>query len=355
MARCLLSAAATRIRRTLTSRPILNRWQVNVGASLLLTVGAFASVARSQDGGDSLDIVQLRSNFYVIAGAGGNISAQIGPDGVVLVDAGSSDAAGRVQAALKKVTDLPIRYVIDTGPDTDQVGGNGALAKAGRSIFAAGAEPLGGEFAKAMTNGFAASIIAPEDLLLRMSAPTGQKAPFPSDSWPTEAFAEKRKYIYMNHEGVEIFRILAAHSDSDSIVFFRASDIIAAGAVLDANRFPVIDLEKGGSIQGEIDALNRIIELSVRPIPFVFQGGGTYVVPGHGHVYDISDVVDYRDMIVVIRDLIQDMIHHGKTLAEIQAASPAKGWERQYGSRSGPWTTNNFVEAIYKSLTRKSK
>jgi glyoxylase-like metal-dependent hydrolase (beta-lactamase superfamily II) len=328
---------------------------MNVGACLLMTIGGFASIARSQDSGDSLDIVRLRSNFYVIAGAGGNISAQIGPDGVVLVDAGSSEAASRVLVALKKVTDQPIRYIINTGPDADHVGGNGALAKAGRSIFAAGMEPLGGDFAKAMTNGFAASIIAPNDLLLRMSAPTGQIALFPADSWPTEAFAEKRKYIYMNREGIEIFRLPAAHSDSDSFVFFRASDVIAAGDVLDANHFPLIDLEKGGSIQGEIDALNRLIDLSVRPIPFIFQGGGTYIIPGHGHVYDLSDVVEYRDMIVIIRNLIQDMIDHGKTLAQIQEASPAKGWEQQYGSHSGPGTTNNFVEAIYKSLTRRSK
>ena len=220
-------------------RPVISnlyRWLVNT--SVFATMGLIALPALSQHADDPLDIVYLRSNFFVIAGAGGNIAAQVGPDGVVIVDAGTREAADRVISSLKKVTDQPIRYIIDTGPDTDHVAGNGILAKTGRSIFAAGTEPLGGDFAKAMTDGFAASIIAPNQLLARMSAPTGQKAPSPSDSWPTESFAEKRKYIYMNHEGIEIFRQPAAHSDSDSIVFFRASDVIAAGDLVDANRFP---------------------------------------------------------------------------------------------------------------------
>ncbi len=173
---------------------ISNLYPWLVKASVLVSIAVLAPAAFSQSAGDPLDIVYLRSNFFVIAGAGGNIAAQVGPDGVVIVDAGTREAADRVISSLKKVTDQPIRYIIDTGPDTDHVAGNGILAKTGRSIFAAGTEPLGGDFAKAMTDGFAASIIAPNRLLARMSAPTGQKAPFPSDSWPTESFAEKRKY-----------------------------------------------------------------------------------------------------------------------------------------------------------------
>ena len=145
----------------------------------------------------------------------------------------------------------------------------------------------------------------------------------------------------------------AAHSDADSIVFFRRSDVVVAGDVIDTNRFPVIDIAKGGSVAGEIDALNRIIELAIPPGPFVFLGGGTYVIPGHGRICTQFDVVEYRDMIVIIRDVIEDMIRRGMTLDQIQAASPAKPFERQYGATSGDWTTRNFVEAVYKSLTGK--
>jgi glyoxylase-like metal-dependent hydrolase (beta-lactamase superfamily II) len=318
-----------------------------------LAVWGSGQVAQTQQNGD-LDVLRIRPNFYVIAGGGSNIAVQTGPDGAVVVDAGSAEAADRVVAALQKITaDAPIRFVIDTSADADHVGGNARVAKAGRSIFNTGTEPIGGAMGQAMTSGFAASIMAHERVLFRMSAPTGQKAAFTSDAWPVETFSGRRKDIYLNGEGIQIFHELAAHGDSDSVVLFRASDVVVAGDIIDANRFPVIDLEKGGSIQGEIAALNHVIELSVRPVPFVFEGGGTYVVPGHGRIYDKSDAVDYRDMIVTIRDVIQDMIRRGMTLDQVKAAAPAKPYELQYGSKSGPWTTDNFVEAVYRSLTAK--
>jgi glyoxylase-like metal-dependent hydrolase (beta-lactamase superfamily II) len=152
-----------------------------------------------------------------------------------------------------------------------------------------------------------------------------------------------------------VLRQPAAHSDGDSLVFFRASDVIAAGDILDTTRFPVIDLAAGGSIQGEIDALNRIINISVRPMPLVYQDAGTYILPGHGHVMSQPDVVDYRDMVVIIRDAIEDMKQRGMTLAQVQAAEPAQGYATRYGSSKSPWTTNDFVAAIYKSLPSESK
>lgn len=322
-------------------------------AGLYLFTGGPGKIARAQQSGEDLEVLRLRPNFYMIAGAGGNIGVQTGEDGVVLIDAGSEAASDRVVAAVRKLADRPIRYIINTGADADHVGGNAKLAKAGRSIFAMGPEPVGGEFAKEMTNGYAASILATENVLLRMSAATGTQSAFPNGAWPTETFREKRRYIYFNHEGVEILRQPAAHSDADSVVFFRASDVIATGDIVDTTRFPVIDLQKGGSIQGEIDALNRIIGLAVRPMPLIFESGGTYILPGHGRVFDQSDMVEYRDMIVIIRDVIQDMIGRGMTLEQVQAASPAKGYEPPYGANAGLWTTNDFVAAVYRSLAGK--
>jgi len=323
------------------------------GGVIFLSSGAAAQTGREQP--DRLDVETLRvgPSFYMLAGAGGNIGVQIGADGVVLVDAGTEQASGRVLAAIQKLTNQPIRYILDTSADADLVGGNGSLAKAGRSIYATSPEPLGGEFGRDFTNNYAATILAPQSLLLQVSAPTGKVSSLPNGSWPTETFGEKRKFIYFNHEGIEIFRQPAAHSDADSIVFFRGSDVIVTGDIVDATRFPVIELEQGGSIDGEIAALNHIVELSVRPIPFVYEEGGTYIIPGHGRIYQQADVVEYRDMIVIVRDIIEYMIKKGMTLEQIEAASPAKPYERQYGSSSGPWTTNDFVEAVYKSLTKK--
>jgi cyclase len=296
-----------------------------------------------------IDVVKVRPNFYMIAGGGGNIGVQIGTDGVVVVNAGAAGASDQVLAALKKITDLPIRYVIDTGADPDMVGGNGRLAKAGTTIFTNALGNAG--MAKEMTNGGGASILAHDSVLRRMSAPTGKVSAFAVDSWPTEAFFQKRKYLRMNGEGIEVLYQPAAHSDADTFVFFRSSDVVVAGDVMDTTRFPVIDTANGGSVQGEIDALNQLIALAIPSLPFIYQGVGTYVIPGHGRLCEQQDVVEYRDMVVIVRDVIADMIKRDMTLDQVKKASPAKPYETQYGTQPG--STNAFVEAIYKSLTGK--
>ena len=303
-------------------------------------------VSEEESGG--LEVLQLRPNFYMIAGAGGNIGVQVGPDGVVVVDAGAAGKADAVLAAIRKRADRPIRYVIDTSADPDHVGGNEPLSKAGETLF-----NLNSAIATAMTNGGAATIFSAEKVLVRMSAPAGQPSPFPAAAWPTETFYQPRRYMYINGEGIEVLHQPAAHTDGDSVVFFRRSDVVVAGDVLDTTRFPMIDVARGGSIQGEIDALNRIVDLAIPSIPFDWRDEGTLVIPGHGRLYDQLDVVEYRDMVVIIRDRIQAMVKQGKTLEQIKAASPTQGYNRRYGADSGPWTTTMFVEAIYSSLARE--
>ncbi len=318
-------------------------------AAALLVCGAVSGQAA--DGG--LDVVQVRPHFYMIAGDGGNIGVQIGSDGVVLVNAGNGAASDQVLAEIKKLTPLPIREVIDTNADADFVGGNEKLSKAGQTIFTNLLGGGGGGLAQAMTNGGAAQIVAHDSVMRRMSAPTGKKSPYPTDSWPTEAFYAKRWTTRLNDEGIEVLYQPAAHSDADSFVFFRGSDVVVAGDILDKTRYPVIDVANGGTIQGEIDALNKLIELTIAPTPYIYKGVGTYVIPGHGRLCEQMEVVDYRDMVVTIRDVIADLIKQGKTLGQIQEARPTLAYEPQYGSQAGPWTTNMFVEAVYKSLTAK--
>jgi len=183
---------------------------------------------------------------------------------------------------------------------------------------------------------------------------TGKSA-YSSGAWPNEAFFTPRKAIRMNDEGIEILYQPAAHSSADSFALFRSSDVVVTGDVMDTTRFPVIDLTSGGSIQGEIDALNRLIDLTIAPTPFIYKDVGTYVIPGHGRVCEQNEVVDYRDMVVTIRDIVADLIKQGKTLEQIKTARPALAYETRYGSQTGPWTTNMFIEAIYKSLTAPAK
>jgi len=306
--------------------------------------GALSIRAAEPDGG--LDVVKVRKNFYMIAGAGGNIGVQIGSDGIVLVNTGTAAASDQVLATLKKLTDLPTRYIINADAGAEFVGGNEKLARAGYTIFT---NALGGG-GNALPNGGGASILSHDSVLRVMS--TG-KTPYPSGAWPNEAFFTPRKAIRMNDEGIEILYQPAAHSSADSFVLFRASDVVVTGDVMDTTRFPMIDLANGGSIQGEIDALNRLIDLTIAPTPFIYKDVGTYVVPGHGRVCEQMEVVDYRDMVVLVRDNIADLMKQGKTLEQIKAARPALPYETRYGSQSGPWTTNAFVEAVYKSLQAK--
>ena len=315
-----------------------------------VTVAAFAcsaipSLAADSNPGD-LDIVQVRPNFYMIAGAGGNIGFQVGVDGVVVVDSGSAANADAVVAAIKRITTQPIRYVINTSADADHVGGNATVAKAGQTLF------TGNGGAGLATNflGGGASILSAEPVLTRMSGPSGKSSPFPIDAWPTETFDQRRKYMYLNGEGIEVFRQPAAHTDGDAIVFFRRSDVVVAGEVMDTTRFPVIDVAKGGSIQGEIAALQKLVDTAIPSVPIVSREEGTLVIPGHGRLCDQLDVVDYRDMVTIIRDRVRDLVKQGLTLEQVKAASPARGYVHRYGSDTGAWTTNDFVEAIYRTI-----
>jgi cyclase len=319
---------------------------IAIAAGVLVTVSGLAAQAAS---GTNLEVLQLRPNVYMIAGAGGNVGFQVGVDGVVVVDSGSASSADAVVAAIKKVTAQPIRYVINTSADPDHVGGNAKVAKAGQTLF------TGNGGAGLATNflGGGGSILSTEQVLTRMSGPSGKPSPYPVDAWPTESFNQPRKYMYLNGEGIEVIHQPAAHTDGDAIVFFRRSDVIVAGDVFDTRAFPVIDVAKGGSIQGEIAALQKLVDTAIPSVPIVSREEGTLIIPGHGRICDQLDVVDYRDMVTIIRDRIRDLMKRGLTLEQIKAASPARGYTRRYGSDTGSWTTNDFVEAIYRSMSEK--
>ena len=293
-------------------------------------------------------VLQLRPNFFMIAGAGGNVGVQIGDDGVVVVDSGSAANADAVVAAIKAMSPRPIRYVINTGPDVDHVGGNITVSRAGETLFTGG----GGPGISPAFIGGAASILSHENVLARVSAASAAAPAIPAAGWPTETFHQPRKYMYLNGEGIEVLHQPSAHSDGDAFVFFRRSDVVVAGDVLDTTRFPVIDVARGGGIEGEIAALNRLVDLAIPSVPIVSREEGTLVIPGHGRVCDQLDVVEYRDMVTIIRDRVRDLIRAGASLDQVKAAAPARGYTRRYGSDTGPWTTTAFVEAVYRSLAR---
>jgi glyoxylase-like metal-dependent hydrolase (beta-lactamase superfamily II) len=319
-----------------------------IGATIAVAPVSAPLLAQVTGPQRSVDVIEVRSGLYMLTGAGGNIAAQIGAAGVILVDAGAAGTSAEVLRALAELTHGSVRYIINTSDDADHTGGNDALSKAGTSILPTGSGNGNGAInAEVLANGGAASVLAFENVLQRMSAAS---PPIPDDLWPSKVYSGASYPMYLNGEGIQVIHLPDAHSDADSAVFFRRNDVIVTGDVFDTTRFPVIDLARGGTIQGEIDALNRLIDLAIPPFPLPWLEDRTYIIPGHGRLCDRPDLVEYRDMVTIVRDVVDDMKKRGMRLDQVTAADPAKPYRRRYGADSGPWTTDMFIEAIYKSL-----
>ena len=313
----------------------------------------FVLVGVSQPGIAQMDIdfdaVEIRTlpvqgNIYVLFGAGGNITVQVGDEGVLVVDTMFAPLSDKVLAAIRELSDRPLQFVINTHAHPDHVGGNAKLAEAGVTITS-GNVGLSLTVDDIMSQ---AAIIAHENVLKSMIVQDPQP---PFEMWPTSTYYTGSKDLYFNGESIRFLHMPNAHTNGDTIVYFRRSDVISTGDIFNMVSFPYIDVAGGGSIQGIIDALNSIIDLTV---PLRNQEGGTMVIPGHGRVADEFEVVEYRDMLTIIRDRIQALIDDGMSLRQVQRMDPTKGWNNRFGSDSWFWTTEQFVEAIYRELIEGS-
>ncbi len=299
---------------------------------------AAGAYSAPNDGAGDIQVIPVQGNVYMIAGAGGNIAVQIGEDGVLVVDTGLAEFTEKVLAAIRQLSSKPIRFIINTHVHPDHIGGNERLARAGRR--------LGGGLLVGGNAGDGAMVIAHEQVLNRMSAPTGTAPPAPQAAWPTDAYPRESREVYSNGEGVALFHPKAAHTDGDSVVHFRGSDVVMTGGIFTTTEYPVIDVENGGSFSGVLEELNRIIDLT---IPKDWQEGGTMVIPAHGRLADEADVVEYRDMVTIIRDRIQDLIKKGMTLDQVKAARPTRDYDPRYGDPA------RLIEAAYRDLGGKNK
>ena len=300
----------------------------------------------------SIRALPVRDNIYMIVGAGANITVQTGDEGVLVVDTGSGAASTpKVQSLIRQLSPKPIRYIVNTNFTPDHTGGNQGLRGTTPPAAGPGGARGGGGGGGAGGGGRGGiPIVAHENVLARMSAPTGKVAPTPTDAWPTQTFHKPHEDLYFNGESIQIIHIPQGPTDGDVIVHFRRSDVVSAGDIFLTTTYPVIDVKSGGSLQGTIDGLNRLLDIT---IPKEKQEGGTMVVPGHGRISDEADVVEYRDMLSIVRDRIQASIKKGKTLQQIQTEGLTKDYDPRYGSMSGAWTTATFIEAAYQSLTQK--
>lgn len=383
--------AATPFRQLKKGLPVCHAYNRGTLARLmkrLLLLAAVAGLAAGQANlstDPDLRILPLQGNIFMLVGAGANITMSVGPDGIILVDSGREEMAPRVlKTALDLVTRVaaspapnrcnglgckkspfgwaspelntiiaspqrpkPIRYILNTSMDPDHTGGNARLAElpADSKILGVTFPPVG--------VAPSANVLAHENVLIRMSEPKGKDATaVASEQWPTNTYRVHNYKLseFFNGEGVQMFHMPNAHTDGDSIVYFRYSDVIAAGDILNTTSYPVFDMEKGGSIDGILDGLNFMLDLA---IPEFRSQGGTLIVSGHGRVMDTGDLTNYRNMVAIVRDRIKDLISKGRTLEQVKAARPTLDYDGIYGSTTGPWTTDKFIESVYRNLSQK--
>lgn len=292
-----------------------------------------------------IQILPVQGKVWVLMGAGGNITVQAGDEGILLVDTGTAAMSDKVLKALATISKRPLRYIVNTSDAEDDIGGNEKIAATGEII------PFDQGDAAKIQNALTthkASVISYLSVFDRMTGENGKSAAQPEGAWPDNTYSSSQKRLYFNDEAVMIMH-LPASTDGNSIVFFRKSDVVSTGDLFDLTEYPIIDLKAGGSIQAILDSLNKLLDVTV---PSAYAQGGTLVIPGHGRIADHADVVYYRNMVAIIRDRIKDMIQRGMTLEQVKAARPTLDFDARYGKQSGAWTTDMFIEAAYRTLSK---
>jgi cyclase len=289
-------------------------------AKLSLAAAVLAcGVVRAQE---SIESYHVQGNVHMLLGAGANVAVQVGEEGVLVVDTGASASREALLAAIRRLSDRPIRWIINTNSELDHTGGNETVSQAGLTV-----------------NGNPAAIVSHENVLARMTA-----ANRPVTEMPLNTFFESGRDFFFNGEAVFLYHA-PSHSDGDIFVYFRGSDVLVAGDLFVTTQYPVIDVDAGGRVDGYLDGLNKMLDIAV---PAYLQEGGTYVIPGHGRVGDEADILTFRDMIFIVRARVADLIAQGKTLEQVVAARPALDYDLRYDTRG--YTSAQFVTAVYRDL-----
>jgi cyclase len=282
--------------------------------------------------GSPFTVYPTRGNVYMIAGPNGNTTVAIGGAGAIVVDPGTPANSAMLLAEIRRLTDRPVRLLINTSSEAEHIAANRAVAVSGQNLAGGNRRPpIAGATDQAPIWGHEGVL---QDLIARGGS---------SEGWPTDSYFVAQKDMFMNGDAVQLLHVPAAHTGGDSFVSFRRADVISAGDVYTPDRYPVIRIEQGGSINGLIDGLNYLLRMTV---PEFNEEGGTLVIPAHGRLSDEADVGNYRDMVTIVRDRIQDMIKKNMTLQQVKAAKPTLDYDVLYGTEAGAV----FIEQVYRSL-----
>jgi cyclase len=332
-----------------TAQPTLHaRDTKRIRRGTLAILAAIGLCAPASAQSPEVETLRVHGQVWMLSAEGLNVAVQAGPQGVLVVDTMTQPAAVRLLPAIRALADgRPIRYVLNTHAHPVFTGGNATIAAAGSQLVAGN---FAGQVGQRAVDGAVpqAFVVAHENVLTAMSTSRDGRPAAPFAAWPTDTFFQGEKTMYFNGEGIQLVHVAAASTDGDSLVFFRGSDVIAAGDIYSTTGYPRIDRSHGGHVNGVIEGLNRLIDLAISE---QFTEGGTRIVPGRGRISDEFDVVEYRDMVTIVRDRIQALLRRRLTLDQVLAARPTLDWDTRYGSTAGPWTTAMFVKAVYESLS----
>ncbi len=302
-----------------------------------MLIGSWANAAEMDQ---ALNLFHVKGQIYVVDGAGVNITVQIGDEAIVFVDTPDPSYIEEMMSLIREISNAPVRQVITTALDPLHLAGNEAIENLGFRGF--GGRGAGVDIAIG-GNTSGVTLLAHENVLNRFYlADNDVESLTLTTTYFTPSFD-----FYMNNEGIAVYHMPNAHTDGDSIVFFRSSDVISLGDLLVQGQYPDIDISSGGGVNGFIEALNFTLALM---IPGPNAEGGTYVVPGHGRIGDEIDVVEYRNMLVIVRDRVQNMMAQGSNLNQILASNLSLDYDTEYGGHRGGPSSEEFITAIYQSL-----
>ena len=264
--------------------------------------------------------IKLTDNLYVLFGAGGNIAVSVGDDGVVMIDDQYAPLSEKIGNAVKQISEKPIGYILNTHWHGDHTGGNEQFGNSG------------------------AVLVAHENVRKRLSEGqfmaffNRQVPPAPKGALPVITFTRDLKF-HLNGETISVVHVDPAHTDGDSIVFFKQANTIHMGDVFFNGNYPFIDLGSGGSIDGVIKAVAKGLKKAHMD---------TRIIPGHGPLADVVDLMGYRDRRQIVRDKVWTLKQKGASLEEVLAAKPSAKFDEAYGG--GFIKPEKFVESIYQSL-----